>query len=288
MTTVTVGTTKSDQTTTTESGETTTESSMSNKGPRIGDNNITETDMPTTTPIDGVVSLMTTISEGLPRSNDSETTTVSFDQKKNTTEATTLRTFETTTSPMETTTSKTFDETTVTSASKGNATKRPTTRFDTTLEVGNEQSTTKEISSTTTESMSTETTTTNQILTETTTSSEIIDGTTVNATVSKTVPMKDCSSQTDCAPNEKCINKKCFRICDTNENVTKGDECVQGTYAVNQIMNSTHFSLFAASDRILLDVVYRFSLQLSPLTIVRLLFRNYNNFFLSILSNKTL
>lgn len=194
---VTVTTTTIPSTTTTI-GDVTTDNPLLNKGPRIGDNNITESVPPiddqttTTTPMDGITTLLTTMKDGLITQTDATTTIDSIDK---------------TTLP----------------PSIGNVTKKPATRVDTTLEVESERpSTTTEIGI----EMST-----NPILIMSTTT-DIPDGitdsdlTTVTYSVSKSVRRK-CASQTDCPLHEMCINRECFKICQTN--VTKSDDCVQGT-----------------------------------------------------------
>lgn len=189
---------------TTESTEVTTDSNWLNKGPRFGENNITESvpnDDQTTTPMDGIVTLMTTIGGSGDLTTSQEITEPS----------------KTTTEPIDQTTSL---------PPIGNVTKRPATRVDTTLEGKNERPSTTETIK--------ETSTTNPILTMTTT--DIPEGitdsdvTTVNVTWSVLSSVRrKCASRTDCGLQEMCFNRECLKICQTNDNVTKSDDCVQGT-----------------------------------------------------------
>lgn len=199
-------TTTKAMTTITESTETTTDSNLLNKGPRFGENNITESvpnDDQTTTPMDGIVTLMTTIGGSGDLSISQEITETSKTE----------------------TTTESIDRTTL-PPPIGNVTKRPATRVDTTLEGKNEHPSTTEAI--------TEKSTINPILTMTTTDipEEITDSdvTTVNVTWSVLSSVRrKCASRTDCGLQEMCINRECLKICQTNDNVTKSDDCVQGT-----------------------------------------------------------
>lgn len=190
--------------TATESPDVTTDPNWLNKGPRFGENNITESvpnDDQTTTSMDGIVTLMTTIGN----SGDLSTSHGITETTKITTES--------------------IDQTTLPSPI-GNVTKRPATRVDTTLEGKDERPSTTEIFM--------EKPTTNPILTMTTTDiPEVItdsDVTTMNVTWSVLSNVRrKCASRSDCGLHEMCINRECLKICQTNDNVTKSDDCVQGT-----------------------------------------------------------
>lgn len=117
--------------------------------------------------------------------------------------------------------------------SNNTMTRRPATRFDTTLEIEDHRnaSTTTETPSTTSIVMMPE------MITETVAGTTItIDSRltqpdeTTPATQPTIVPnvRQKCSSQMDCHTNEKCISNECLKICQTNG--TKSDDCVQGIY----------------------------------------------------------
>lgn len=186
-----------------------------NKGPRVGENNITETIMPhknKTQPKDGITTERTTIDTTELFSTDRSTIpTFRFNVV---TDSTTMsdESTEFTQIPIE--------ETTLAIGDNEN-TKRPTTRVDT--------------------SMETDDTTTNIILTKTSTQlpttepSEAVTDVTLtpfeNTTdlitpIGKTV-LKSCNTNIDCAPSQMCINQKCLN--DKNDtNQTSVDS--QGTY----------------------------------------------------------
>lgn len=113
-------------------------------------------------------------------------------------------------------------------------TRRPATRFDTTLEIEDHRN----ASTTTTESPSTHSIVMMpEAITETVAGTTITgdgrfsapDETTpsIESTVRPNIRQK-CSSQMDCRTNEKCISNECLKICQTNG--TKSDDCVQGIY----------------------------------------------------------
>lgn len=199
-----ITTTTTAMNTITESSEVTTDPNWLNKGPRFGENNITESipnDDQTTTSMDGIITLMTTIGGSSDLFSSQEITKATE------------------------TTTESIDHTTLIPPI-GNVTKRPATRVDTTLEGKAERPSTTEII--------TEMSTNNPILTMTTTDipDEITDSdvTTENVTWSILSDVRrKCASRNDCGLQEMCINRECLKICQTNDNVTKSDDCVQGT-----------------------------------------------------------
>lgn len=192
------------QTTTEQISETTTMINPLGKDPRFGDNNITESE----TPDDGK---MATTSVGSLITAITDTAT---------TEETTF-----------TTEYDSTERTTFSVIPGDHNTKRP--RVETTLEVEDNWNI-----SASTEPMETSTNIVLTVIDETTD----IDHTTVNVSVSKTVH-KSCKSKKDCGTNEICMKKECFKVCETNGNVTKlSDDCVKGTSENNFFFMITHFS----------------------------------------------
>lgn len=119
-----------------------------------------------------------------------------------------------------TTDSQTTEDTTTESMDRTTlaiATKRPSTRVETTLEIDDGRLLNI---STSTEAMET---TTNPVLTVTEGSNE----------TSTSVSLTTCKYKKDCAKNEICLKKECIKVCDTNGNVTKlSDDCVKGTNTI--------------------------------------------------------
>lgn len=158
---------------------------------------------------DDVTTIMSMLSKD-PRFGDNDITEGKMPNDESTTTLKSDDSHETTTDSMEITTISGIVNNTVT--------KRPATRFDTTLEIEDEQPITS-----TTETITDFTTYTMETITDDTTDIDLM-------TTTESI-RQNCSSQMDCIANEKCINNECFKMCETNDNVTKiSDDCVQGIY----------------------------------------------------------
>lgn len=199
-------TTKYTNMTTERISETTTQIYPLGKDPRLGDNNITGTETP------GDDKLTTTTVESLITAITDSTTSEET-------------TFTTEYYPSEKTTFGVIPS--------DHNTKRP--RVETTLEVEEEPN--WNVSSST-EPMET---TTNLVLTVIDETTDI-DHTTIGVSVGKSVRKACKSTAKDCGTDEVCIKKECFKVCETNGNVTKlSDDCVKGTSENNYFVHDYTF-----------------------------------------------
>lgn len=161
-----------------------------NKGPRVGDNNITETSLPNVTNVFAVTTDMPVNTESdteqifvstIPSQRDDANSSTTIDDNDNIT------------------------------------TKRPKIKYDTTLEYDDESTTTSQYALI-------------DSMTPTLLAIDLnrIENTTALDS-GKTVQPIQCNSVNDCAPNEMCTNNKCTKICDpTNNSNRTGVDCMQG------------------------------------------------------------
>lgn len=168
-------------TTTSRSSSGTTNDYGPNKGPRVGDNNITESVVPNVTDT-------TTTTEWLPDTYTEHMVGFHVEQNSASTDPS---------EPTETTTIDGDDRTT---------TQSPKVRFDATYDNG--ESTAPTIFATDEKSM-------------------VVPNVVVVGT-SKTVLPMQCNNANDCAPNERCNNNKCTKICDTTNSNRSNVDCIQG------------------------------------------------------------
>lgn len=165
-----------------------------NKGPRVGDNNITESAVPNVTDVSGP-----TTTEMPTESYTDYMVDFHVDEVSPITSTTPNR--ETVEIPTETTTNNGDD---------GITTKRPKVRYETTLDY--DESTAPTIF--TTDPNPKENITVISMV-------KMVDN-------NKTVLPMQCNNVNDCAPNERCINNKCTKLCDTTNSNRSSVDCMPG------------------------------------------------------------
>lgn len=166
-----------------------------NKGPRVGENNITESAVPNVTDIFGP-----TTTEMPTESYTDYMVDFHVDDMSPTTSTTPNR--ESIETPTETTTINDGDD--------GITTKRPKVRYETTVDY--DESTAPTIF------------TIDPNRKENATAISMVEVMGTNKTV---LPMK-CNNVNDCASNERCINNKCTKICDTTNSNRSSVDCIPG------------------------------------------------------------